>query len=246
MPDLRALIVDDEPLMREGLRTFAHRDGRLTLVGEATSGAEAVALVRRLRPDLLFLDVQMPELDGLDVVAALGMDLPPAVVFVTAYDQYAIRAFDLHAVDYLLKPFEEERFTTAVTRAVQRLDARPGGSAAGAVLSQVTQRLLVKEDGRVVVVPVADVDWVEAADNYVKLHTAQRVWMLRSSIRDVERQLAPAGFARAHRSAIVNIRRVRELQPLFNGESVIVLHSGTKVTLSRGYRDAFRARLALG
>jgi two-component system LytT family response regulator len=245
MPDVRTLIVDDEPIIREGLRTFAERDGRLTLVGEGTSGSEALALVRRLRPDLLFLDVQMPELDGIDVIAALGVEVPPAVVFVTAFDQYAIRAFDLHAVDYLLKPFEEERFTVAVTRAVQRLESLPGAGAASNAPA-VTQRLLVKDDGRVIVVPVAEIDWIEAADNYVKLHTAQRTWMLRSSIREVERQLAPAGFARAHRSAIVNLRRVRELQPLFGGESVILLHGGAKVTLSRGYRDTFRSRLELG
>lgn len=255
MPDVRTLIVDDEPLVREGLQAFAQRDGRLTVVGEARSGTEAVAMVRRLHPDLLLLDVQMPELDGFGVVEQLGDAVPWAVIFVTAYDQYAIRAFDAHAVDYLLKPFEEERFTTAITRALQRLQAGAGHGAAPwqAAIADVRarggvgqRRLLVREDGRTVVVPAEEIDWVEAADNYVKLHARGRTLMMREPMRDIEKQLAGSGFARAHRSAIVNLARVRELQPMFGGEYVVILTTGARITLSRGYRDAFRNRLASG
>ncbi len=254
MAEVRVFVVDDEPLVREGLRAFAERDGRVTVVGEARSGIEAVPLVRRLRPDLLLLDVQMPELDGFGVVEELGNDVPPAVIFVTAFDQYAVRAFDAHAVDYLLKPFEEERFTRALSRALQRLATPERESPAPwrralAELrerSQSPRRFLVKEDGRVLVVSSEEIDWIEAADNYVKLHTRQRTWMLRESMQEMERQLCGNGFARAHRSAIVNLGRVRELQPLFGGEYVVILTSGARVTLSRGHRDAFRQALTDG
>jgi two-component system LytT family response regulator len=254
MPDVRAFIVDDEPLVREGLRAFAERDGRVTVVGEAKSGVEAVPMLRRLRPDLLLLDVQMPELDGFGVVEELGDDVPPAVIFVTAFDEYAVRAFDAHAVDYLLKPFEESRFTTALSRALQRLEGPERLSPAGwrrtiaelRAPAQSPRRFLVKEEGRVLVVPADEIEWVEAADNYVRLHTRQRSWMLRESMQEMELQLCGNGFARAHRSAIVNLARVRELQPLFGGEYVVILASGARVTLSRGYRDAFRAQLTGG
>lgn len=252
MTEVSVLVVDDEPLVRDGLRAFVERDGRLRWIGEARAGREAVALVRQRRPALLLLDVQMPELDGFGVVEALGADTPPAVVFVTAFDAYALRAFDVHAVDYLLKPFEEERFTLAITRALERLgdpERRMPSDAWRGALEEIrartgrVQRLLVKDDGRITVVPVAEIDWIEAADNYVKLHTGARTWMVRESMRDIERQLEGSGFARVHRSAIVNLARVRELQPLFGGEYVVLLTSGDKLTLSRGYRDAFRARL---
>ncbi|MBK8249871.1 MAG: response regulator transcription factor [Gemmatimonadetes bacterium] len=247
MPEITTLIVDDEPLVREGLRGCCHRDGRLTVIGEARAGAEAVAMIRRHTPDLLLLDVQMPELDGFGVLEALGDAAPPAVVFITAYERYAIRAFDLHAVDYLLKPFDEERFTTAATRAIARVGAgRRDWTPVVADARAGSRRLLVREEGRTVIVPVEDVDWIEAADNYVKLHTARRTWMLREAMRYLEQQLAPQGFARVHRSAMVNLSRVREVQPLFGGESVILLATGTRVTLSRGYRDHFRGRLATG
>ncbi len=255
MPEARVLVVDDEPLVRSGMRDFVDKDGRLQWVGEARSGTEAVEMVRTLKPELMLLDIQMPELDGFGVMEALGSQVPPAVVFVTAFNDFAVRAFDVHAVDYLLKPFEEERFTTAITRALQRLgdpeQAMRAGewqAALGSIRAraQSAQRLLVKDDGRITVVPVDDIDWIEAADNYVKLHTRVRTWMLRESMRDVEQQLEGSGFARAHRSAIVNLARVRELQPLFGGEHVVLLTTGARITLSRGYRDSFRARLATG
>jgi two-component system LytT family response regulator len=250
--DVRVVVADDEPLVRRGLRAFLDGEPGLTLRGEARNGLEAVDLIRAERPDLVFLDVQMPELDGFGVLEALeGMPMP-VVVFVTAYDEYAIRAFDVHAVDYLLKPFDEERFRIALTRARARLGERRAHSLderLEAVLSelrareQYVDRLLVKNDGRVMVLQVEDVDWIEAADNYARVHTSRGRYLLREPIKTLERKLNPRHFARVHRSAIVNLARVRELQPLFGGEYVIILSTGAKLTLSRGYRDAFRDRL---
>jgi len=209
-------------------------------------------VIRAQRPDLLFLDVQMPELDGFGVLEALAGEPMPVIVFVTAYDEYAIRAFDVHAVDYLLKPFDEDRFRTALGRARSRLAEQRADTIdqrLEAVLSalrareQYADRLLVKSEGRVTVVQVDDVDWIEAADNYARVHTARGRYLVREPIKSLERKLNPRRFARVHRSAIVNLARVRELQPMFGGEYVIILSTGTKLTLSRGYRDAFRDRL---
>ena len=252
MTDVRVIVADDEPLVRRGLRAFIAAEQGLSLVGEARNGPEAVDLIRAERPDLVFLDVQMPELDGFDVLHALEGEPMPAVVFVTAYDEYAIRAFDVHAVDYLLKPFDEERFRIALHRVRARLGERRThylDQRLEAVLSelrareQYADRLLVKGDGRVTVVQVDEVDWIEAADNYARVHTARGRYLLREPIKSLEKRLNPRNFARVHRSAIVNLARVRELQPMFGGEYVIILSTGAKLTLSRGYRDAFRDRL---
>ena len=249
---IRVLVADDEPLVRRGLKTFIAADPRLTLVGEARNGPEAVDLIRAERPELAFLDVQMPELDGFGVLDALEGEPLPAVVFVTAYDEYAIRAFEVHAVDYLLKPFDEERFGIALRRTRSRLGERRQQALderLEAVLTelrareQYADRLLVKSEGRVTVVQVDEVDWIEAADNYVRVHTSRGRYLVREPIKALERKLNPRHFARVHRSAIVNLTRVRELQPMFGGEYVIMLSTGTKLTLSRGYRDAFRDRL---
>jgi len=250
--DVRVVIADDEPLVRRGLRAFIGASPGLSLVGEARNGSEAVDVIRAQRPDFLFLDVQMPELDGFGVLEALAGEPMPVIVFVTAYDEYAIRAFDVHAVDYLLKPFDEDRFRTALGRARSRLAEQRADTIdqrLEAVLSalrareQYADRLLVKSEGRVTVVQVDDVDWIEAADNYARVHTARGRYLVREPIKSLERKLNPRRFARVHRSAIVNLARVRELQPMFGGEYVIILSTGTKLTLSRGYRDAFRDRL---
>jgi two-component system LytT family response regulator len=250
--DVRVVIADDEPLVRRGLRTFIEAQPGLTIVGEARNGAEAVDVIRAQRPDLLFLDVQMPELDGFGVLEALAGEPLPAIIFVTAYDEYAIRAFDVHAVDYLLKPFDEERFQVALGRARARLGADSTNrldERIEAVLAelrsreQFADRLLVKGEGRVAVVQVDEVDWIEAADNYARVHTARGRFMAREPIKALEAKLDPRRFARVHRSAIVNLARVRELQPMFGGEYVVILSTGAKLTLSRGYRDAFRERL---
>ena len=252
MTDVRVVIADDEPLVRRGLRAFIGASPGLSLVGEARNGSEAAQLIRAQRPDLVFLDVQMPELDGFGVLESLEGEPMPVVVFVTAYDEYAIRAFDVHAVDYLLKPFDEDRFRTALGRARSRLGERRAATLderLEAVLTelrareQYADRLLVKSEGRVTVVQVEDVDWIEAADNYARVHTARGRYLVREPIKSLERKLNPQHFARVHRSAIVNLARVRELQPMFGGEYVIILSTGAKLTLSRGYRDAFRDRL---
>jgi two-component system LytT family response regulator len=249
---LRVVIADDEPLARQRVRRLLRRETDVQIVGECADGAATVATVVRESPDLLFLDVQMPELDGFDVVDTVGTDAVGAIVFVTAYDEYAIRAFDVHAVDYLLKPFDEERFRVALARVRSRLGERRTSNIdkrLDAVLSelrareQFADRLLVKGDGRVTVVQVDEVDWIEAADNYARVHTARGRFLVREPIKSLERKLDPRQFARVHRSAIVNLARVRELQPMFGGEYVIILSTGARLTLSRGYRDAFRDRL---
>ena len=252
MTDVRVVIADDEPLVRRGLRTFVGNQPGLTIVGEARNGSEAVDLIRAERPDLVFLDVQMPKLDGFEVIQTVGAERMPPVVFVTAYDQHALRAFEVQALDYLLKPFDDTRFAETLDRARSRLGERRANSLdqrLEAVLSelrareQYADRLLVKNDGRVTVLQVEDVDWIEAADNYARVHTARGRYLVREPIKTLERKLDPRHFARVHRSAIVNLARVRELQPMFGGEYVIILSTGAKLTLSRGYRDAFRDRL---
>ena len=248
MADLRVLIVDDEPLVREGIRACLEREVDVQVLGEARNGEEAVERIRELRPDLVLLDVQMPGMDGLAVVAALEPEERPAVVFVTAHSEYAINAFDLHAVDYLLKPFDAERFATALHRARARMAAGKVDRleellAAVRPARAYPERLLLKQDGTVVVVLADDIDWIEAADNYVKVHARTGRYMVREPLKQIETKLDPARFARAHRSAIVNLSRVKSLDPLTAGENVITLTTGTRLTLSRGYRDHFKSRL---
>ena len=253
MAELRALIVDDEPLVREGLRDYLADEPGIAVAGECANGLEALAVLERAAPpvDVVFLDVQMPELDGLELARALLPD-GPAIVFVTAFSEHAIRAFELNAVDYLLKPFDRERLRGALDRVRSRQASRAQAELAErltVVLDELRRergyadRLLVKHDGRIRFVPVTDLEWVEAADNYVRLHARGERHLLRETIRSLEGRLDPARFARVHRSAIVNLARVRELQPTFNGEYAILLDSGAKLTLSRSYRDAVRARL---
>jgi two-component system, LytTR family, response regulator len=246
--ELRVLVVDDEPLVREGILAFLEREAEVRVLGEARDGVEAVARIRELRPDLVLLDVQMPGMDGLGVVAALEPEERPAIVFVTAHSEYAIRAFDMHAVDYLLKPFDAERFATALRRArarmvegtVDRLEAllaslRPAQA--------YPERLLLKHEGTVVVVLADDIDWIEAADNYVRVHARTGRYMVREPLKQIEAKLDPARFARAHRSAIVKLSRVKSLDPLMAGEYIITLTTGARLTLSRGCRDDFKSRL---
>jgi two-component system LytT family response regulator len=250
---IRALLVDDEPLVRRGIRAFLAEEPDVVVVGECRDGVEALAAIRAERPDLVFLDVQMPELDGLSALAALAPEeRPPAVVFVTAYDAYALRAFDLHAVDYLLKPFDEQRFRTALARARGRLGG--GGrldARLAALLAELrpqpgpepADRLVVRTAGRVVLVPAAEIDWIEAADNYVRVHAAGQRHVLRETIKGLEAQLDPRRFVRIHRSAIVNLDRVRELRALPSGDFAVLLSTGAKLTLSRTYRDVVERRL---
>jgi two-component system LytT family response regulator len=246
--ELRVLVVDDEPLVRQGIRGFLEREADVRMLGEARNGEEAVARIRELRPDLVLLDVQMPGMDGLAVVAALAPEERPAIVFVTAHSEYAIRAFDLHAVDYLLKPFDAERFGTALSRARARMAAGQADRLEELLATlrparAYPERLLLKQEGTVIVVLTDDLDWVEAADNYVKVHARTGRYLVRETMKQIEAKLDPARFARAHRSAIVNLSRVKSLDPLAAGEYVITLTTGTRLTLSRSCRDDFKSRL---
>ncbi len=250
MPELRVLVVDDEPIARQGLIAMLGREREVTLVGECGDGASAVEAIRRLRPDLVLLDVQMPVLDGFGVVRALGPDVPPGIVFVTAYDRYAIEAFEVHAVDYVLKPVSEARFHTALGRVRQRLGSARQGDLAARLERLLAEReaetaaparFLVRSGTRTYVVPVGAVEWIEAAGNYARLHTADGVHPVRMTMKELETSLA-RDFARVHRSAIVALDRVRELRTLPSGDATLVLASGRTLTLSRSYRERFEAR----
>jgi two-component system LytT family response regulator len=247
----RVLIVDDEPLARERLRTLLADEPGIQVAGEAADGGSAADAIRALNPDLVFLDVQMPGSSGFDVIEEVGADKMPFVVFVTAYDRYALRAFDVHALDYLLKPFDRERFRQALGRARQQLE-RIGGDLERRLIALVkdlkpaqsrVDRFVVKSSGRVFFVRNDEIDWIEAAGNYVKLHVGADSHLFRETMNSVEARLDPDLFFRIHRSHIVNIERIRELQPWFNGEYVVFLKNGTRLTLSRGYREKLQERV---
>jgi two-component system LytT family response regulator len=243
---IRALIVDDEPLARERMRALLQKEPDIKIVGECGDGQAAVAAIRREKPDLVFLDVQIPEPDGFAVLEEVGADRAPVVVFVTAYDQYALQAFEVHAVDYLLKPFDEERFQKALARARSAVLNRNGDGVDERLLSLLRglkappahlERLVVKLSGRLFFLRTEEVDWIESAGNYVCLHAGGESHLLRETMSGLEGRLNPARFVRIHRTAIVNIDRIKELQPLFHGEYQVVLRDGTELTLSRGYRE---------
>jgi two-component system LytT family response regulator len=239
------LVVDDEPLARSNLTVLLRRDAAVESVGECGSGTEAIAEIRNSRPDLVFLDVQMPECDGFDVLEMLGGDLPPAVVFVTAYDQYALRAFEAGALDYLLKPFDDARFERALARAKEKVSQGSGNSAEKKALSGVIERIAVKSAGQVVFLEPAEIDWIEAADYYACLHVGQKSHLLRRSMAELEQELDPAVFCRIHRSTIVNLSRVKGLTLSADGEYEVRLEAGVALRLSRRYRKALEARLGL-
>jgi two-component system LytT family response regulator len=245
---IRVLIVDDEPIARRGIRQQLRGETDLEVIGESGDGAAAIDAITGLAPDLVFLDIQMPEVGGFDVVEAIGVARMPAVIFVTAYDEHALRAFDVHAVDYVLKPIDRHRFRTAVERARRRLEHAPGqlDRRIAAALGELgrpahdyAKRLAIKGDGRVILVGVDEVDRLEAAGNYVEVHSGARHHLVRETMASLEARLDPARFVRVSRSSIVNADRVRELQPMFNGDFVVVLRDGTKIAGSRRYRAAF-------
>ena len=240
------MVVDDEPLARERLLKLLRAEPQIEVVGEAKNGREAVELIRREKPTLAFLDVQMPELDGFGALAELAENERPAVIFCTAYDKFALKAFEVHAVDYLLKPFDKERFQTALRRALDQIARQQPASMneqLSALLHELrpvappSDRLAVKTEGRVVFVKFADLDWVEAADNYVSLHLGKESHLLRETMASIEQRLPREKFIRISRSTIVNLERIKELQPLFHGEYSVLLRDGTKLTLSRSHRD---------
>ncbi len=243
---IRTLIVDDEFLARDRLRQLLQDNPEIELMGECANGTEAVEAIQEKRPDLVFLDVRMPELDGFEVLAEIDLDPMPVVVFVTAHDKFALKAFEVHAVDYLLKPFDRERFQTALSRALERVKHRDGAAIAqrqAAVVAELRSsqkpldRLAVKSSGRVVFVKVDDIDWIEAAHNYVELHVEKQSHLLRETLNSIEARLPAEKFVRISRSVIVNIERIKELEPLFYGEYNVTLRNGTRLTLSRRYRD---------
>ncbi len=242
---VRTLIVDDEPLARGRLHQLLADQPEIELVGQCADGLEAVQTIQQQSPDLIFLDIQMPELDGFGVLEALSAEPMPVIVFVTAHDKFALRAFEVHAVDYLLKPFDRERFQAALEHALERVRLRedPSRSAGqSAVLSQVqaqgksAERLAVKSGGRFIFLKVTDINYIQAAHNYVELHQDKQSHLLRETISALERRLPPEKFVRISRSVIVNIDRITVLEPLFHGEYVVTLHNGTRLTLSRRYR----------
>jgi len=239
---LRTIIVDDEPLARDSVRMLLQGDPEIEIAGDC-SGVDAAALIERTSPDIMFLDVQMPEVDGFDLLEAVGADAVPAVVFVTAYDEYALRAFEVHAIDYLLKPFDDARFDRALSRAKERARSRgPKNERLGDLVrerSRFLKRFLVRVRDKIIVVNADDIDWIEAADYYVSLHVGSKTHLLRETMSDLETRLDPERFFRAHRSAIVNIDRVREIHPMFRGDCALVLADGTQVKLSRTRRDEF-------
>jgi two-component system LytT family response regulator len=265
---IRVLVTDDEPIARRRIRRFLRSENNVDVIGECSNGREAIEAIREHNPDLVFLDVQMPDVDGFGVVSALGPDQMPAVIFVTAYDEYALKAFEVHAMDYLLKPFDAERFKTAFQRArehIDRVTTAEAGRRLKTLLEQVLSddrvdvpgglpsapppkanyldRLMVKSDGRVFFVKVTDVDWFEASGNYVRVHVGKISHLIRETMAGVESSLNPALFARIHRAVIVNLDRIKELQPWFAGDYVVILRDGRQLKLSRTYRDQLQARM---
>lgn len=252
---IRAIIVDDEPTARRGVRLLLEKDGQVDVVGEAATGEEAVELMRREKPQLAFLDVQMPGSDGFEALKQIDPAEAPAVVFVTAYDEHALRAFEVNAVDYLLKPYDDARFAAALQRAkddvrrrqtenvnarlTQLLDYLQQNAASAAAPKEEApgERILVKSSGEIFFLKAEEIDWIEAEGDYMKFHVAGRTHLMRETMARLEARLDPKRFIRIHRSTIVNIDRLRKLSPSFAGEYAVVLHDGTKLKLSRGYHE---------
>jgi two-component system, LytTR family, response regulator len=259
---ITTLIVDDEPLARRNLRLLLKDDDEIEIVGEAASGREALAMIRNHSPDLVFLDIQMPELDGFGVLDNIEAERLPAIVFVTAFDQYALKAFEFHALDYLLKPFDDARFAKALRQAklqvgqrelkdlserlVALLAGREGNATAPVRQPQYLSRLLIKSAGRVFFLKTDEIDYVQAEDYYVRLHVGRKGHLLRETMAELESKLDPAKFLRIHRSTIVNIEKIRELQQHFNGEYIVLLHDGSEHKLSRSRREELQTLLKSG
>lgn len=252
-PRIRVLLVDDEPLARDMLREMLQGDPQVEIVGESCNGREALAAIKAEAPDLIFLDVQMPEVGGFEVLASLKGEKAPYVIFVTAYDQYAVRAFEVQALDYLLKPFDQERFDVSWQRAkVQLRRDRNGGGMDERILAlleelkagnKYLERLVIKAAGRIYFLETSEIDWIEAEGNYVSVHSGKKSHLLRETISSLESQLDPKKFVRIHRSSIVRLDYIQELQPWFHGEYRVILHDGTQLTLSRNHRDKLQEAL---
>ncbi len=257
MNKIRALVVDDEPMARDRVLSLLQQEEDIEVVGECSDGVQAVAAIQHHAPDLVFLDVQMPGHTGFEVIQAVGAERMPTVIFVTAYDEYALRAFEVHALDYLLKPFGRDRFQQTLRHTRAYLERRRAGDLGRRLLALVNDiktdpepsrldRLVVKSGGRVFFLRTDEIDWIEAAGNYVRLHLGEDSHLFRETMTRMEARLDGRRFVRIHRSRIVNTERVKELQPWFNGEHVIILQNGTRLTLSRGYRDKLQEQLKRG
>ena len=255
MKKIRVAIADDEPLARERLASLLSSEPDVELVAQARDGEEAVTAIHDQTPDLVFLDVQMPQMNGFEVIEAVGTDRMPLVIFVTAYDQHALKAFQVRALDYLLKPFDRERFTDSLQRARKQIERDETGDLGRRLLALVkdlrrdqprSDRLVVKSGGRLFFLRADEIDWIEAAGNYVRLHVGNSSHLLRETMNAIEGRLDPEKFFRIHRSRIVNMERIQELQPWLNGEYAVLLRTGTRLTLSRGYREKLQDRLGRG
>src|SRR4051812_36490854 len=254
MKKIRTLIVDDEPLARERLAALLAGEGDIEIVAQCRDGEEAVTAIVDHEPDLVFLDVQMPQMNGFEVIEAVGGERMPLVIFVTAYDQHALRAFQVRALDYLLKPFDRDRFTDALQRARTQIESQTSGDLGRRLIALMrdlkrdppkTDRLVVKSGGRLFFLRADEIDWIEAAGNYVRLHVGNQSHLLRETMNAIEARLDSERFFRIHRSRIVNVERIQEMQPWLNGEYSIVLRSGVRLTLSRGYRERLQERLKI-
>jgi two-component system LytT family response regulator len=262
MEQIRTIIVDDEPLGRSRIASLLDDEEDIEIVAQCGDGAEALRVIREESPDLLFLDIQIPEITGFELLDSIDRVEPPIVIFVTAHDEFALRAFDVHALDYLLKPFDDERFHQALNRARAHLrnqdatslrrrlrdflhetnDLHPGESKRADPPRRLT-RIVVKEGDRILFIKVADVDWIEAADYYAKIHVGTSTYLIRETLNNLEEQLDPERFVRIHRSTIVNLDRVQEMQPWFHGAFVVLLVDGTELRLSRSRREHLQTLL---
>lgn len=245
---IRTLIVDDEPLARDRIKRFLRDEADVEIVGECGNGVDAIKEIIEKSPDLVFLDIQMPEKNGFEVIKSLNSKKLPTIIFTTAYDQYALQAFDVHALDYLLKPFNRDRIKRAVTRAREHIERGRIGNLDERLNSLIAdlrgekkylERLVVKAVGRVFFLKTDEIDWIEAAGNYVKLHIGRESHMIRETMNGIEAKLDPAKFLRIHRSTVVNIDRIKELHPMFSGDYAVILRNGTELALSRNYRERF-------
>ena len=244
---IRAIIVDDEPPARAKIRELLKTNSDVEVIDECSNGREAVRSISVNAPDLVFLDIQMPELDGFGVIEAIGPEHLPAVIFVTAYDHYAVQAFEVRAIDYLLKPFDRERFQTALNKVRDHLQLNEKddlNEQLNSLIRQLksprkrTERFVVKSGGRVFFLKNDEIDWIEAAGNYVRLHAGADTHLLRETMNAIQKKLDPSRFIRIHRSTFVNIEKIKELQPWFHGEYVVIMKDGTQLTMSRSYRSS--------
>ena len=249
---IRALIVDDEPLARMRIKSLLAHDQSVDVIGECSDGSKAVSSISELAPDLVFLDVQMPAMDGFEVIKTIGAEQMPTVIFVTAYDQYALKAFEVNAIDYLLKPFDRRRFQKTLERAKAMIRGLQNGNVNNQLLSllgdlrreqETPDRFVIRSGGRVVFLKVEEIDWMRTVGNYVRLQVGRDSHLMRETMSGMEAKLNPDRFMRVHRSTIVNLDRVKEVQPWAKGEYVVIMRDGTRLVMSRRYRERLNERL---